>query len=117
MSYAASAPFRAAAAIALSLSLTAQAGAVTRIRSDLNTCATVQQTLIREGAAVVRYPSTRIANYLLYDRYVSPRTHCPWGERLVEHYVPAKDNRRCAVWKCEEVEPLFDFGDRLPRPR
>ncbi|WP_425417221.1 hypothetical protein [Oricola indica] len=105
---------RLALAFGLSLALTAQAGAVTRIRADLNTCATVQRTIIRDGSAVVRYPSTRVANYFLYDRYESPNRQCPIGERHVAHTVPAKDNPRCIVYNCERVKPLFPFDDDFP---
>lgn len=96
-----------AAAFALALVSASDANAVTRIRADLNTCATVQQTIVRDGSAVVRYPSTRVANYFLYDRYESPRRSCPWGERHVAHTVPTKDNPSCVVYNCEEVKPLF----------
>ncbi|MCI5074619.1 hypothetical protein [Oricola sp.] len=108
---------RIAAASGLALALTSQAGAVTRIRADLNSCATVQQTIIRNGSAVVRYPSTRVANYFLYDRYESPRASCPIGERHVAHTVPTKDNPRCVVYNCEVVKPLFPFDDDRPRYR
>ena len=97
-----------AASAAVLLAAT-QASAVTRIRADLNTCATVQRTIDRDGSAVVRYPSTRVANYFLYDRYESPNRHCPWGEKHVAHTVPTKDNPRCVVYNCEKVKPLFDM--------
>ncbi|MAZ16021.1 MAG: hypothetical protein CL535_06785 [Ahrensia sp.] len=90
-----------------------QAHAVARIRADLNSCATVQQTIIRDGSAVVRYPSKNIANYFLYDRYESPQRNCPIGERHVAHTVPAKDNPRCVVYNCEKIKPIFPFGDRF----
>lgn len=99
-------------AFTLALAFTTAANAVTRIRADLNSCATVQQTIINNGSAVVRYPSTKVANYFLYDRYESPYQRCPWGQKHVAHTVPAKDNPRCVVYNCEEVRPLFDdlFG-------
>ena len=42
-----------------------QAHAVARIRADLNSCATVQQTIIRDGSAVVRYPSPTIFSMIV----------------------------------------------------
>jgi len=90
-----------------------QAHAVTRIRADLNSCATVQQTIVRDGSAVVRYPSKKVANYFLYDRYESPRRSCPIGQEHVAHTVPAKDNPRCVVYNCEKVEPIILFNDRF----
>ena len=102
---------RIGAASAAVLLVATQAHAVTRIRADLNSCATVQQTIIRDGSAVVRYPSKNIANYFLYDRYESPRRNCPIGERHVAYTVPAKDNPRCVVYNCEEIKPIFPFDD------
>jgi len=89
--------------------------AITRIRADRNSCAVLQQTLAREGAAVIRWPSKRVSNYLLYDRYVSPRYRCRLGWEPVRATVPAADNPRCVVHRCEEVEPLFDFFDTRRR--
>lgn len=102
------------AATALLLTFFAtDAHAITRIRADLNSCATLQRTLVEQGAAVIRWPSTRVADYFLYDRYVSPAYTCPrFNERPVRTTVPAADNPRCVVHRCERVEPLFDFFDK-----
>lgn len=102
---------RIGAAAAVALFAATQAQAVTRIRADLNSCATVQQTIVRDGSAVVRYPSKNIADYFLYDRYESPRRSCPFGQEHVAHTVPAKDNARCVVYKCEKIEPIILFDD------
>jgi len=104
---------RIGAAATVALLTATQAHAVTRIRADQNSCATVQQTIIRDGSAVVRYPSKNIANYFLYDRYESPRRSCPIGQEHVAHRVPAKDNPRCVVYNCEKVEPIIMFRDRF----
>lgn len=101
----------AAAALALTLACASQAGAISRIRADQNSCATLQQTLARENVAVIRWPSARIANYFLYDRYVGPRYRCPLGEELVQTTVPAADDPRCTVHRCERVTPRFNFMD------
>ena len=100
------------AVAALALVVAGQANALTRIRSDVNTCATVQQTIDRAGSAAVRYPSKRIANYFLGDRYESRHLQCPTGEQHVAHTVPTKDNPKCVVYNCEVVEPIFEplFG-------
>ncbi|GAB4360111.1 MAG: hypothetical protein Kow0026_22220 [Oricola sp.] len=102
---------RAGAAALLLFALAVPAGAISRIRADLNSCATLQRTLAREGAAVIRWPSRRIANYFLYDRYVGPHYLCPLGEVPVPATVPAADNPRCLVFRCEHVEPRFRFPD------
>lgn len=101
-------------ALCLAFAFSAEAHAVTRIRADLNSCATVQRTIIRDGSAIVRYPSKRISNYFLYDRYESPQRACPIGERHVPHTVPTKDNAQCVVYNCEPIKPLFPFDDDFP---
>lgn len=45
----------ATASLALTLACAGQAGAISRIRADQNSCATLQQTLEREDAAVIRW--------------------------------------------------------------
>jgi len=102
---------RAGTAALLLFALAAPAHAITRIRADQNSCATLQQTLLRERAAVIRWPSRRIADYFLYDRYVSPHYLCPLGEVAVAVTVPAADDPRCVVHHCERVEPRFNFED------
>jgi hypothetical protein len=100
-----------AAITLLLLALAVPAHAITRIRADRNTCATLQETLARQGAAVIRWPSARIANYFLYDRYVGRNYLCPFGEVLTPVTVPAADNPRCVVYRCERPEPIFNFQD------
>jgi hypothetical protein len=102
---------RVAVAAALLFALVMPAKAITRIRADQNSCATLQQTVLRERAVVIRWPSKRIANYFLYDRYVSPHYLCGLGEVPVAVTVPAADNPRCVVHHCERVEPRFKFPD------
>lgn len=106
---------RAATLAGLLLAPAVPAGAVTRIRADLNSCATLQQVLLREGSAVIRYPSKRVAGLFLYDLHVSPHFRCRWPEQPVATTVPAADDPRCVVHRCEEVEPLFDLFDRPGR--
>ncbi|MFZ2101615.1 MAG: hypothetical protein WAU86_13720 [Oricola sp.] len=106
-------PRAAMAGLLVLLAAGGQAHAVTRIRADLTACADIQRTLRAEGSAIIRYPSKRIAGYFLYDRYLGSNAVCPWRQRLVATTVPAKDDPRCTVYRCEEVEPLFDlFDDR-----
>lgn len=102
---------RAGAAALLLFALAAPAHAITRIRADQNTCATLQRTLDREGVAVIRWPSKRVSNYFLYDRYVGLNYMCPVDEVLTPATVPAADNPRCLVYRCERPEPIFNFQD------
>lgn len=98
-------------AVLFLVTLAAPAHAITRIRADQNSCATLQRTLDREGAAVIRWPSTKIANYFLYDRYVGLSYICPVDEVLTPATVPAADNPRCLVYRCERPEPIFNYQD------
>lgn len=96
------------AAMVLHVSLVSPAHAIERLRADLTSCAAIQQTLLREGRVILRYPSTRVANYILYSHYVSGTAFCRHGEIAVRRSVRAADTPHCPVFKCEEFEPLFD---------
>jgi len=89
------------------LSAVLPAEAVTRLRSDQNSCAAVQATIEREGAVIVQYPSTRVSGMLLYGRYVANRSYCQQGEGTTRSSVPAADTTSCRVWMCKrsELEP------------
>ncbi len=89
------------------------AGAITRLRTDQTSCSAVQALVEREGAAILQYPSKRVANYLLYERYVADARQCRFGERLSPETVPAADTQSCRVFLCKEVEPLFDCDDGI----
>lgn len=106
-------PLLLAAAVAFAAFAPQDAGAITRLRTDQNACAAVQGLVAREGAAILQYPSTRVPNYLLYDRYVSDARQCRFGERLSPETVPAADTPACRVFVCKEIEPLFDCEDGI----
>ncbi|WP_193174994.1 hypothetical protein [Oricola nitratireducens] len=85
------------------LSVSVPAGAVERIRADENTCAKIQETLQSAGALIIQYPSARVANLLLYDRYVSSCAYCDPGEDVAPATVPASDNPECVVQRCVPI--------------
>lgn len=91
---------------------TTPADAIERLRGDLTSCAAIQQALWREGRVILRYPSTRVPNYMLYSHYVSGTAFCRHGEVAQRTTVRAADTPHCPVLKCEEAEPLFDFWGR-----
>lgn len=95
--------FGAAMAASVLLSVAVPAQAVERIRADENTCAKIQETLQSEGALIIQYPSTRVANLLLYDRYVSSCAYCDPGEDVAAATVPASDNPECVVQRCVPI--------------
>lgn len=99
------------------LSTPALAQNIDRIRADKTTCSALQERLDQTGAAIIQYPSTRVANYLLYDRYVASAAFCRFGQTVEISSVPTSDNQSCRVYKCVDFEPLFDcdnfrFGSR-----
>ena len=87
------------------------AEAITRLRSDQNSCSTIQNTLQRDGAAVLRYPSSRNPSIMLFDRYVARNTQCRLGQELKRKSVPAADTASCRVYVCEDRQPKFNFED------
>jgi hypothetical protein len=105
-------PLHASAVALLLFGVTVPAHAITRIRGDLTPCAEIQRILRDEGAVVIRFPSKRIPDYFLYDRYVSPHYFCVPPEVPVTRRINSADNPRCVVHRCERVEPLFNLFDR-----
>ncbi|MEM5501742.1 hypothetical protein WNY59_09080 [Ahrensia kielensis] len=93
------------------LALTTPAFAIERVDTPQTTCANIQNILNRDGAAILRYPSKRVANYTLYDRYVSGDRFCKRDERAEPALVPSKDRANCHVRLCKTYEPIIDFFD------
>ncbi|WP_306118778.1 MULTISPECIES: hypothetical protein [unclassified Roseitalea] len=104
-------PIVLALAVAASTVPGADARDITRARSDRMACADVQALVARDGAAVLRYPSARIDDYLLYDRYVADSGFCFGAKVAKETTVPAADTPHCPVYRCVDFEPpyLFDL--------
>jgi hypothetical protein len=91
------------------VTLAGPAHAISRYNSESMTCASVQATLEREGAAILRYRSARNPNLTLYDRYVSNGRFCSGGETAVNAWVPTRDRTECFVRVCKSL----DFDDRF----
>ncbi|WP_245415142.1 hypothetical protein [Hoeflea marina] len=104
------------AALALStLVMAGQASAISRIETLGQSCGAIKQTLAREGAAILRHPSPRNSSITLYDRYVSNRGSCTFGEVTQRASVPASDTASCPVLKC--YRPDYDDDIMRIRPR
>ena len=73
------------------------------------TCTAIQQTVQREGAAILRWQSTRVPGLPLYNRYVRDSGFCEIGEYAKNVYVPSKDRKNCRVRECADVD-FFDDG-------
>jgi len=107
------------AMMTLAATLLAQpAFAISRYNTTSLTCDEVRQRVINEGAAILRYPSTRVKNMTLYDRYVTRNAMCDPHEYAERAYVPTKDTNRCPVLNCQDYDPEsrpFNFGKPVIR--
>jgi hypothetical protein len=98
----------------LALALSAgTAQAISRYESTKLSCARIHGIINAQGAAIMRYPSTRVPGLVLYDRYVRNGTLCMVGEAATLRYIPAADTKRCPVYACAS----FDLEDNFPFSR
>ena len=110
------------AAITLAIGALAATTGLAQAESRINiagkSCASVQQTLINQGAAILRYPSKR-TGATLYDRYVGDSRYCQSDEVGKWASVPTRDGQ-CTVIACKHFDPSdAPFGNRAfwIRPR
>jgi len=75
------------------------AGAITRVETTKHDCSAIRATLIREGAAILRYTSKR--GLPLYDRYVSSSLMCESPSVGAWARVPARDTKSRRVIRCD----------------
>lgn len=92
------------------------AGAITRVETTQHDCSAIRGTLIREGAAILRYTSKR--GLPLYDRYVSSSLMCDSPSVGAWARVPARDTNSCRVIRCnphgaDDDNGLLDFKPLL----
>lgn len=93
------------ALLGLCLTLTVfEAHAISRYTTTAMTCGQVQAALNNDGAAILRYQSTRDPSLPLYGRYVRTKQFCQIGEYADTAYVPTRDRKSCTVRKCIAVE-------------
>lgn len=91
--------------IALPLVLAAaDAGAISRYTSTSMSCARVHATIQREGAAIMRYRSTRNPALPLYGRFVAGNGWCEADELAQSTTIPAADTKQCRVLECQHVD-------------
>ena len=82
--------------------------AINRYNVTTMTCQTVQQTVQRDGAAILRWTSKRNPGLPLYDRFVRNRLYCGYNEYPEVSFVPSRDKQNCPVRKCTSKD--FDNG-------
>lgn len=100
---------------ALFVVFAADAHAISRYTSTSMSCERVKATIRQEGAAIMRYTSTRNPSLQLYGRFVSNGRYCSWGEAAMSTSIPASDTRSCPVRECQTVD--FDDPFLLPNGR
>lgn len=88
--------------LAVALFTATEVSAISRHNIGSMSCAAVQGILEREGAAILRYPSTRVQGMTLYDRYVADGRYCSSDEYGKRATVPVGDTANCPVLRCEK---------------
>ena len=88
-------------ALALLMSSTQTAFAITRIASTSVTCETAKALLQDRKALIFRFPSKAVIGLTLYDRYVSDAGQCESQTYSVKKFIPTKNTDRCPVLACE----------------
>lgn len=98
----------AAAALAATLAAS-EAGAISRYNSTGMSCERIHGILASQKAAIFRYPSKRVANLPLYDRYVRSEAYCGPHQVAEEVTIPSA-NGQCPVLHCiQEPDPCDDL--------
>lgn len=95
----------------MALAAASPALAISRYNTPGMACESIRNALRNEGAAILRYPSSRKPDLTLYDRYVRSSSLCKIDEYADRAYVPSRDDPRCPVLQCK---PLPDPDDPLP---
>ena len=86
------------------------AHAITRYNSTSMSCEEVKAIIRADGAALMRYRSTRNPSLQLYGRYVRDDRFCHQDERAETVFIPSADRRSCPVYECKP----FDLDDDFP---
>jgi hypothetical protein len=98
-----------AASAALLVLAASDAGAISRYNSTGMSCERALGILDREKAAIFRYPSKRVANLPLYDRYVRSGAYCGPHEVTEAVTIPSATGQ-CRVLHCiPEPDPCDEL--------
>jgi hypothetical protein len=77
--------------------------AMSRYDSQSLTCSSVHDKMARDGSVVLRYPSHRYPNLMMYNRYVSNSMACLGQGAMASATVPTSDDPNCKVKTCISV--------------
>lgn len=80
--------------------------AISRYNSQSMSCQSARAAVHNEGAVILRYPSKRVAGMSLYDRYVRNSRFCDANKYAEWTTIPTKDNPRCRVLNCQNIDNL-----------
>lgn len=83
------------------------ASAIVRYMVQDMTCAEVQESVSRDGVAIL-YRKSGSNGVPLYDRYVANESYCQAGQDTIKESVPTADTLYCRVSKCLDGSR---FGD------
>jgi len=76
-----------------------EASAIVRYMVQDMTCAEVQNSVDRDGVAIL-YRQAGKNGVPLYDRYVANGSFCQAGQETIKESVPTADTQNCRVSKC-----------------
>jgi hypothetical protein len=91
-----------------------QANAISRYNTSGLSCGEVRAIIDQDGAAIMRYRSTR-SGAQLYGRYVRDGRWCAGSERPEASYITTADSDQCRVRECKPYS--FDDDNILFRDR
>lgn len=79
-----------------------EASAIVRYMVQDMTCAEVQDSVSRDGVAIL-YRKAGSTGVPLYDRYVANQSFCQGGQDAIRASVPTADTQNCRVSKCMDA--------------
>lgn len=83
--------------------------AISRYNSESMSCQAAQDTVQREGAVILRYPSRQVPGLELFDRYVANTAYCDPDRYAKQEYIPTSDTRHCIVLACAQRSDEGNF--------
>lgn len=80
--------------------------AISRYSSQTISCDRARAAIHNEGAVILRYPSKRVRGMTLFDRYVRNSRLCDANQYAEWTTIPTKDNPKCRVLNCQNIDNL-----------
>nr|WP_222857922.1 hypothetical protein [Rhizobium cauense] len=80
--------------------------AISRYNSLSMSCQAARAAIHNEGAVILRYPSKRVSGMTLFDRYIRNSRYCDANKYAEWTTVPTRDNPRCRVLNCQDIDNL-----------